>query len=177
MTQRLTSWASVASASAWEIAEELTDVWTQLERRVTAELDRGLQARLELRKFMAGGPSVPLTSAPASPGQLDLFGAATPPAAAQAPAINPLEGPCVVCGEPGRRRLTFPAAFAAAMPPLEPTCVQHELVADWGVPLSADEAVRVIRGELVRTPTFRYRAVYGSKASKASKKKAVTEDG
>lgn len=95
-----------------------------------------------------------------------MFAAPASPAAAQAPAINPFEGPCVVCGAPGRRRLTFPAAFAAVMPPVEPTCVQHELVADWAIPLSADEASRVIRGEFVRTPTYRYRAVHGSKAAK-----------
>lgn len=181
MTQRLTSWASVASAAAWELAEELTaadvpDVWTQLERRATAELERGVRARAEFRKLMGEAPSAPLAAARGPAGQLDLFGAPPAPAGSVVPAMNPFEGPCVVCGEPGRRRLTFPAAFAAAMPPLEPTCVQHELVADWGVPLSADEASRVIRGELIRTPTFRYRNVYGSKAAKDAKKK-VTEDG
>lgn len=105
--------------------------------------------------------------------QLSLFGAASSPAASVVSAIDDFHGPCVVCGESGRRRNTMPAAIAAVLPPIEPTCASHELVCDWGVPLSADQASGLLLGQLPGTPTFRYRAVYGSKEAKAARKTAA----
>ncbi len=184
------SWEQVASAVAWEIVQRAVD--SEIERSSNEAWLRVVAlVRAEL-KWRAPAPSAlvpePVSAHAAQPvagdgyeqigrllvavppkahattqrGQLDMFGAPEPAPGAQEPTINEFEGPCVVCGNPGRRRLTFPPAFAAAMPPPEPTCRGHELVAEWGIPLTAEEATAVFRGTLVRSPTgFRYREVRG----------------